>query len=117
MNLAGVEKVFELEQALERMQRKVGAARAPRRRAQGEIERLEEVKREVKAEIVRYEARSTDLVPVACAAAARSPRRVDQPAASEMSATPPSTAPTPAARARPSRSSSSARASSTVVSG
>ena len=35
MNLAGVEKVFELEAALERMQRKVDAARAPRRGAAG----------------------------------------------------------------------------------
>ena len=49
MNLAGVERVFELEDALELV---------------AEIDRLEAVKREVKAEIVRYEARSTDLVPL-----------------------------------------------------
>ena len=64
MNLAGVEKVFELEGQLERMQRKVGALEKRAAELQAEIERLEEVKRSVKAEIVRYEAVSTDLVPV-----------------------------------------------------
>ncbi len=64
MNLAGVEKVFELEQALERMQRKVGALERRATELLGEIARLEEVKRSVKAEIVRYEAVSTDLVPI-----------------------------------------------------
>jgi MerR family transcriptional regulator, heat shock protein HspR len=64
MNLAGVEKVFELEEQLERMQRKVGALERRAAELQAEIERLEEVKRSVKAEIVRYEAVSTDLVPV-----------------------------------------------------
>ena len=33
MNLAGVERVFELEEQLDRMQRKVDVARAPRRAA------------------------------------------------------------------------------------
>jgi MerR family transcriptional regulator, heat shock protein HspR len=64
MNLAGVEKVFELEAQLERMQRKVEAMERRAAELQEEIERLEEVKRSVKAEIVRYEAVSTDLVPV-----------------------------------------------------
>ena len=64
MNLAGVEKVFELELALERMQRKVDGLERRASELQAEIARLEEVKREVRAEIVRYEARSTDLVPV-----------------------------------------------------
>ena len=64
MNLAGVERVFELEEQLERMQRKVDLLERRAAELQGEIERLEEVRREVKAEIVRYEARSTDLVPV-----------------------------------------------------
>jgi MerR family transcriptional regulator, heat shock protein HspR len=64
MNLAGVERVFELEQALERMTRKVALLERRAAELEGEIERLEEVKRTVKAEIVRYEARSTDLVPV-----------------------------------------------------
>jgi MerR family transcriptional regulator, heat shock protein HspR len=64
MNLAGVEKVFELESQLERMRRKVSSLEARARELQEEIARLEEVKRTVKAELVRYEAVSTDLVPV-----------------------------------------------------
>jgi MerR family transcriptional regulator/heat shock protein HspR len=64
MNLAGVEKVFELEAQLERMQRKVGALEKRAAELEAEIARLEQVRREVKAEIVRYESRSTDLVRV-----------------------------------------------------
>ena len=64
MNLAGVERVFELEAKLEGMQRKVDALERRAERLQEEIAELEEVKREVKAEIVRYQAVSTDLVPV-----------------------------------------------------
>jgi MerR family transcriptional regulator/heat shock protein HspR len=64
MNLAGVEKVFELEGQLERMRRKVGQLERRAQELQEEIASLEEVKRTVKSEIVRYEAASTDLVPV-----------------------------------------------------
>jgi MerR family transcriptional regulator, heat shock protein HspR len=64
MNLAGVEKVFELEAALERMRRKVGLLERRAEPLQGEIARLEELKRSVRAEIVRYKAVSTELVPV-----------------------------------------------------
>jgi MerR family transcriptional regulator, heat shock protein HspR len=64
MNLAGVEKVFELEAALERMRRKVGLLERRAEQLQGEIARLEELKRSVRAEIVRYKAVSTELVPV-----------------------------------------------------
>ena len=64
MNLAGVEKVFELEAALERMGRKVAQLERRAGELQGEIARLEEVKRTVRADIVRYQAVSTDLVPV-----------------------------------------------------
>jgi len=64
MNLAGVEKVFELEAALERMRSKVALLERRAEELQGEIARLEQVRRSVKAEIVRYEAVSTDLVPV-----------------------------------------------------
>jgi MerR family transcriptional regulator/heat shock protein HspR len=64
MNLAGVERVFELEDALEQMQRRIALLERRAQELVAEIERLEAVKREVKAEIVRYEARSTDLVPV-----------------------------------------------------
>jgi MerR family transcriptional regulator/heat shock protein HspR len=65
MNLAGVERVLQLEAALERMQRKVGALERRASELQAEIARLEEVKASVKAEIVRYEASSTEIVPVA----------------------------------------------------
>ncbi len=71
MNLAGVEKVFELEGQLGRMQRKVGALERRAAELEAEIERLEAVKREVKAEIVRYEAPGMELVPVRV----RRPRR------------------------------------------
>ena len=64
MNLAGVERVLELEEKLTRMQRKVEALEARAATLQEEIARLEEVKRAVKAEIVRYEAPGTALVPV-----------------------------------------------------
>jgi MerR family transcriptional regulator, heat shock protein HspR len=64
MNLAGVEKVFELEAQLERQRRRVAALERRAVELEGEIERLEEVKRSVKAEIVRYQEVSTDLVPV-----------------------------------------------------
>jgi len=70
MNLAGVERVFELEEQLGRLRRKVDLLERRAVELQGEIERLEEVRREVKAEIVRYESRSTDLVRVP-----RPPRR------------------------------------------
>jgi MerR family transcriptional regulator, heat shock protein HspR len=64
MNLAGVEKVFELEGQLERMRRKVAGLERRAAELQDEIARLEEVRRSVKSEIVRYKAVSTDLVPV-----------------------------------------------------
>ena len=46
------------------MQRKVDALEARAEALQAEIARLEEVRRSVKAEIVRYEAPGTALVPV-----------------------------------------------------
>jgi MerR family transcriptional regulator/heat shock protein HspR len=64
MNLAGVERVLELEQKLDRMRRKVDALERRAETLQAEIEGLEEVKRTVKAEIVRYEAPGTALIPV-----------------------------------------------------
>jgi MerR family transcriptional regulator/heat shock protein HspR len=72
MNLAGVERVFELESQLERMQRKVEHLERRSEQLQREIEaraaeiaRLEEVRRTVKAEIVRYEAApGTSLIPI-----------------------------------------------------
>ena len=64
MNLAGVERVLELEEKLTRMQRKVETLEARAATLQEEIAKLEEVKRSVKAEIVRYEAPGTALIPV-----------------------------------------------------
>jgi MerR family transcriptional regulator/heat shock protein HspR len=64
MNLAGVERVFELEDKLSRLQRKVDALENRAATLQEEIERLEEIRRSVKAEIVRYEAPGTALIPI-----------------------------------------------------
>jgi MerR family transcriptional regulator/heat shock protein HspR len=64
MNLAGVERVFELEDKLGRLQRKVNALEQRAATLQQEIERLEEIRRSVKAEIVRYEAPGTALIPI-----------------------------------------------------
>ena len=64
MNLAGVERVLELEEKLTRMSRKVETLEARAAALQKEIAELEEVKRSVKAEIVRYEAPGTALIPV-----------------------------------------------------
>ena len=62
LNLAGVEKVLELEGQIDRMQAKV--QRLERRAAdlEQEIAGLEEVRRQVKAEIVRYEPTTTAVV-------------------------------------------------------
>ena len=64
MNLAGVERVLELEAKIERMQRKVDTLEKRAQRLAEEIVVLEEVRAEVKAEIVRYEAPGMELVPV-----------------------------------------------------
>jgi MerR family transcriptional regulator/heat shock protein HspR len=64
MNLAGVERVFELEDKMARLQAKVDALERRAKALQDEIRRLEEVRREVRAEIVRYEAPGTALIPI-----------------------------------------------------
>jgi MerR family transcriptional regulator/heat shock protein HspR len=64
MNLAGVERVMALEDRLERMQAKVDQMERRASQLQEEIQRLEEIKRSVKAEIVRYEAPGTALIPI-----------------------------------------------------
>ena len=65
MNLAGVERVFELEDQLERMSKRLRALeeRAEGLRAEMESE-LEAVRRSFRAELVRYEAPGMALVPV-----------------------------------------------------
>ena len=71
MNLAGVERVLELEDKLARLQRKVEAMERRSATLQEEIAarateiaRLEQVRASVKAEIVRYEAPGTALIPI-----------------------------------------------------
>jgi MerR family transcriptional regulator/heat shock protein HspR len=64
MNLAGVERVLELEEKLDRMRRKVEGLERRAEALQAEIAELEELKRSVRAEIVRYEAPGTALIPV-----------------------------------------------------
>jgi MerR family transcriptional regulator, heat shock protein HspR len=70
MNLAGVEKVLELEAKMERLlgkvdalERRAAALEAEIAVREAEIERLEEIRRSVKAELVRYEAPGTALIP------------------------------------------------------
>ncbi len=55
MNLAGVERVFELEQQLDAMARKVAALERRAEELTTEVARLEELRRELRAEIVPYE--------------------------------------------------------------
>jgi MerR family transcriptional regulator/heat shock protein HspR len=54
MNLAGVERVFELEQELESMSLKVAALEKRARELKTEVDRLESLRRELRAEIVPY---------------------------------------------------------------
>lgn len=55
MNLAGVERVFELEEELDSMSRKVAALERRATELKHEVERLEALRRELRAEIVPYE--------------------------------------------------------------
>ncbi len=61
MNLAGVERVFELEEQLGSMSRRVAALERRAGELKAEVERLEALRRELRAEIVPYE-RGGDLV-------------------------------------------------------
>jgi MerR family transcriptional regulator, heat shock protein HspR len=54
MNLAGVERVFELEEQLESMQKKVAGLEKRARQLDAEVRRLEALRRELRAEIVPY---------------------------------------------------------------
>src|SRR5437763_1949714 len=55
MNLAGVERVFELEEQLGLMARKVAALERRAAELKAEVSRLEQLRRELRAEIVPYE--------------------------------------------------------------
>jgi MerR family transcriptional regulator/heat shock protein HspR len=54
MNLAGVERVFQLEEQLAQMSRKVKGLEKRAAQLQREVSRLEELRRELRAEIVPY---------------------------------------------------------------
>ena len=54
MNLAGVERVFELEQQLDAMARKVASLERRAGQLGAEVARLEALRRELRAEIVPY---------------------------------------------------------------
>jgi MerR family transcriptional regulator/heat shock protein HspR len=72
MNLAGVEKVFELEQELDRMRTRMAQLQRQAERAQRELEEeIERVRRSFKRELVPYQAPGSALVP---ARDARGPR-------------------------------------------
>jgi MerR family transcriptional regulator, heat shock protein HspR len=63
LNLAGVERVLELEEQLERTRRRVVALERRRDELQAEIEALEGRREQVRADIVRYEhAKGSELV-------------------------------------------------------
>lgn len=64
MNLAGVEKVFELEQELERTRRRMRNLERSAERLRQELEaEIDRVRRAAKAELVRYEPPENALVP------------------------------------------------------
>lgn len=54
MNLAGVERVFELEEQLDRMRRRLAALERRAGELEGEVARLEELRAALRAEIVPY---------------------------------------------------------------
>jgi MerR family transcriptional regulator/heat shock protein HspR len=54
MNLAGVERVFELEEQLGFMQKKVASLEKRAKELDAEVRRLEALRRELRAEIVPY---------------------------------------------------------------
>ena len=55
MNLAGVERVFELEEQLDSMAKKVAALERRAAQLKAEVQRLEALRRELRAELVPYE--------------------------------------------------------------
>jgi MerR family transcriptional regulator/heat shock protein HspR len=64
MNLAGVEKVFELEQEIDRLGRRMRNLERQAERVQQDLEReIERVRRSFKRELVLYEPPSTALMP------------------------------------------------------
>jgi MerR family transcriptional regulator/heat shock protein HspR len=65
MNLAGVERVLEMEEQLERMSRRVEQLERRAQRLQDQMEQeIDDVRRSFRAEVVRYEAPGMALIPV-----------------------------------------------------
>jgi MerR family transcriptional regulator/heat shock protein HspR len=58
LNLAGVERVLELEQQLERTRRRVAALERRREELEDDIRALEGKREEVRSDIVRYQAQA-----------------------------------------------------------
>jgi MerR family transcriptional regulator, heat shock protein HspR len=74
MNLAGVERVFELEQEIERMRARMRTLERQARRLERELEEgIERVHRSYRRELVRYEPPGQALVPAATARSVRVP--------------------------------------------
>ena len=74
MNLAGVERVFELEEEIERMRRRMRQLEKEADRVQQQLaEELEKVKKSFKRELVRYEPPGSALVPARSFKAVRVP--------------------------------------------
>ena len=64
MNLAGVEKVFELEEEMERMRRRMRALERQASKVQQELRaEIDRVRRSMKNELVLYEPPSSSLLP------------------------------------------------------
>jgi MerR family transcriptional regulator, heat shock protein HspR len=64
MNLAGVEKVFEMEEELERMRRRMRALERQAEKAQEELrDEIDRLRRSFKRELVLYEPPSQALIP------------------------------------------------------
>jgi MerR family transcriptional regulator/heat shock protein HspR len=64
MNLAGVEKVFELEEELDRMRRRMRSLEKQAERLEQEmVAELDRVRRSFKAELVPYQPPGTALIP------------------------------------------------------
>jgi MerR family transcriptional regulator/heat shock protein HspR len=79
MNLAGVERVFELEDELERMRRRMRNIERQAERVQKELgEEIERVRRSFKRELVVYEPPARDLMPANPARPVRVP--IERPA-------------------------------------
>ena len=79
MNLAGVERVFELEDELERMRRRMRNIERQAERVQKELaDEIERVRRSFKRELVVYEPPARDLMPANSARPVRVP--IERPA-------------------------------------